>query len=469
MFENRQVIVLDRMDPEVLAMLQAFYSRSDKSITERLNSLGDDEEHIKESLKRYYIGYGHSSIADCADITLFIENVSFLMAKTIQDDSLYNGQETSTRYFDFENREIISPLSALYPALTELQKQMVALYAKIRPRVLQRIREAHPFVVGVYSRGKEMSIERQRELWENATNARSFDITRGLLPAGMTTQLSWKASLRRIGERLNTMQGHPCLEMNSLARSLLAQLQERYPSSFKMDEAPENYPFYDLDTEAADMNLDVGEVHYKVNTQFREMPDTGMAAQFLLNRSRFDVVPNYYNMYGEFMYEFLLDWGSYRDIQRHRNGQCAQPMLGAYSINGTSNMFHPWYLEQMGEDEKEVSDFIYVAYQELDKVADHFQAHNEQGAYEFYAALQYYYPLGTVVPVTLKYGLAEAIYVAELRSQATVHPTLRPIAHQIARSVRDVFPSIPLFTDDSEDGLVIKRGSQTILERTDEA
>ena len=54
-------------DPEVVSMLQAFYSRSHKPISDRLEELtADTKQTVKEALKKYYLNYGHASIADCS-------------------------------------------------------------------------------------------------------------------------------------------------------------------------------------------------------------------------------------------------------------------------------------------------------------------------------------------------------------------------------------------------------------------
>jgi thymidylate synthase ThyX len=68
-------------DPEAVAMLQAFYSRSAESIVSRVERLGKDLTSVKAALKKFYIGYGHQSIGDCGTVTVFVENVSILAAK----------------------------------------------------------------------------------------------------------------------------------------------------------------------------------------------------------------------------------------------------------------------------------------------------------------------------------------------------------------------------------------------------
>lgn len=80
--------ISDEFPPEATAMLQALYSRDPKSVLqhkERVQTLGVDK-----FMSSYYVGYGHKSIGDCGTTTVFIEQVSMLAAKSVQDWPLYN-------------------------------------------------------------------------------------------------------------------------------------------------------------------------------------------------------------------------------------------------------------------------------------------------------------------------------------------------------------------------------------------
>jgi hypothetical protein len=78
-----QLFIIDDQNPEDIAMMQALYSRSSASVQHHL-------EKVKKTgsgkfMESYYVGYGHESIGDCGSTTIFIENVSILAAKAIQD------------------------------------------------------------------------------------------------------------------------------------------------------------------------------------------------------------------------------------------------------------------------------------------------------------------------------------------------------------------------------------------------
>src|SRR3989344_7854022 len=102
------IFIFDDLPPEAAAMTQALYSRDPRSVIEhrkRVAEVGADK-----FMGSYYVGYGHKSIGDCGSVDIFIEDVSMLVAKAIQDWPLYSGQEASTRYLDMSKQEVCNPL-----------------------------------------------------------------------------------------------------------------------------------------------------------------------------------------------------------------------------------------------------------------------------------------------------------------------------------------------------------------------
>ena len=93
-------------------MLQALHSRSTGGIENHLQVLA--EKGADNFMSKFYVGYGHKSIGDCGSVTVFIEGVSLLVCKAIQDTKLYSGQETSTRYVDF-SQQVPLPISLDIP------------------------------------------------------------------------------------------------------------------------------------------------------------------------------------------------------------------------------------------------------------------------------------------------------------------------------------------------------------------
>jgi len=103
------IFVLDTgavIDAEAEAMLQALHSRSLGGLLEHLVTLM--KKGAKGFIKIFYVGYGHKSIGDCGSLTVFIENVSMLVTKAVQDFMLYSGQEGSSRFIDFAKQPFIN-------------------------------------------------------------------------------------------------------------------------------------------------------------------------------------------------------------------------------------------------------------------------------------------------------------------------------------------------------------------------
>lgn len=70
-----------------------------------------------------------------------------------------------------------------------------------------------------------------------------------------------------------------------------------------------------------------------------------------------------------------------------------------------------------------------------------------------------------MVPCQVTYCLPAAVYVVEVRSSKTVHPTLRAVAHRMAASLREALPDLKLHADMDPDGWTVRRGRQTISAR----
>ena len=65
-----------------------------------------------------------------------------LGAKAIQDTKLYNGQEASTRYIDFSQQAILSPIGSKEGE--ELLEKQRAFYLEILPDIKNHMRTLFP-------------------------------------------------------------------------------------------------------------------------------------------------------------------------------------------------------------------------------------------------------------------------------------------------------------------------------------
>lgn len=439
------IIVLDPKqisDPEILAMVMAFYSRSSKPIAERLKSLGENQEQIKNSLRKYYLDYGHQSIGDLGSAAVFLEGLSFLAAKAFEASPLFNGQESSSRYLNFSNREIIDPLQTTQSK--EILNSWMTFYSSIQEDIK------------VYLRNKNPKEESQDEsVYENAIKAKTFDITRSLLPGGMTTQMGLKMTFSSLSRLLSYLSQHPLREVSSLSGETFEKLMIQFPSSFR-PQTPQKSN-YIKDVVDKEFYLQFTPPFPRHLTIIDSIDETIFDKEYttLKNRTKGSMLPSYLNAYGTLKLEFSLDYGSWRDLQRHRNTLsnrcCSLSHLDSFNYD---------YINFLPEELKNtISNFVIDQYEKIFILKQSLSWVRQ--VYE----LQYYYPLGNNVNCELILTLPELFYILELRSSKSVHFTLRNLIHDIWNRLKPKYSVIPSFIDEEPSEFFYSRGNQTIKKR----
>src|SRR3989344_1720543 len=203
---------------EEIAMLQALHSRSLGGIDSHLLKLA--QKGAKNFMETYYVGYGDKSIGDCGTATIFIEGVSMLVAKAVQDTQLYNGQEASTRYIDFAKQSFANPHGSADGV--DLLESLRSFHLRGLGIMKEELAKRHPRQEG-----------EDEKVWRKAINARAFDVMRSFLPAGAATNLAWHTTLRHATDHLLRLRHHPLQEVRDVAQAVQEALGEMYPSSFK--------------------------------------------------------------------------------------------------------------------------------------------------------------------------------------------------------------------------------------------
>jgi len=440
-----KIVVLDSgavLTAEMTAMLQALHSRSTEGIDGHLAVLA--ERGADKFMSTYYVQYGHKSIGDCGVGVVFIEGISMLAAKAIQDSKLYNGQEASTRYIDFANQPFLNPEGTA--AGTAIQENWRRFYLKAVAEMKTELPNRYPLGAGE----KETS-------YNKAIEARAFDITRGFLPAGASTNIAWTTTLRQFDDRIMQLRHHPLQEVQEIANKLNDAMLAMYPSSFKADddERYEKYratheytataakQYYYHDANCAELALVRDGINHADLTPFKAL---------LSERPDRAELPKWLGAYGETAFQFTLDFGSFRDIQRHRAVTQRMPLL-------TSEIgFHEWYLDELTKDLKaEATELI----AELASAAD--------GLTDDEALRQYYLPMGFKISNYVSGDLPAWVYLVELRASSLVHPTLAVQAAKMADILRETYRDIDLtiHTTSEAGRFDVKRGEADIV-RTDQ-
>lgn len=451
---------------EDIAMLQALYSRSTKSIIDNIITLKKSRGNIIQRfihtaarwllkvcshtgnsfMAKFYVGYGHKSIGDCGGTIIFFEGVSILAAKAIEDNAMYSGTEGSTRYIDYSVQPMIDPTKA-FDTMLLLSRWMDFYNASLKP-LQKHLSIQFP-----------LTADQNPDIWEKAIVVRSFDILRAFIPPAMTTKLSWATNLRQAQDNLTRLKFHPLEEVQQLACRTLTLLRAKYPDSFSHREDVDANIYYERVAFDANYSDYTGYNHKEDYITWASTINTaklylGNNQVVLDTRPKNALLPRYLAKYGTYTCDFLLDYGSYRDVQRHRNGICRLPLLT------TDIGFNSWYLDQLPEVLwTEAMDLINNQLSVMQTLQQQYTISRE--------TMQYYIPMGFNVDVELVYDITQMVYVTELRSGAMVHPTLRKIAHCMDAILTSQYPTMRLYTDRSIDVWDIRRGMQDIVKRVD--
>lgn len=440
-----KIRIIDDLDPQTTAMLQALYSRSPKGVDEHLNDVA--ERGASAFMERYYVGYGHQSIGDCGTTTIFFENCSILAAKAIQDWLLYNGQEASTRYMDMTTRPIVTPMND--SVLRAIQYQWMALYNRAIEVLVPALKLQYPIEDG-----------QSQTVYDKAINARAFDIARGFLPAGVTTFVSWHTPLRTAYDHLLELMYHPLQEVKELSRMALAELKQRYPASFS-HEVNDDIHEYTARSQQA-FAYSTRELPLYLPDDFFAFADDQIQHlgipiseqlpfhNLLTNRPKRSMLHRMFNQFGTIEVRCELDFGSFRDLQRHRSALQSMPLL-------TPVTFSKWYIDQLAI----VPQFQQQAIDKINNIQTQLE---EVTAMLDPMEVQYGVAMGYIVWCEMKCPLPSAVYIAELRSSQTVHPTLRKVAQRLGQRLQEWIPKLQLYVDYEEDTWTIRRGKADIID-----
>ncbi len=434
-----KIVIIDpgaTLTAEALAMLQALHSRSTGGVDEHLKILA--EKGADKFMSTYYVGYGHKSIGDCGMAVVFIEGVSMLAAKAIQDYKLYNGQEASTRYIDFAGQLFINPVGTAEGNI--ILENWRTFYLKAVEEMKLELKKRYPLGEGE----KEVT-------YDKAIAARAFDITRGFLPAGASTNLAWTGTLRQFADRIAHLRHHPLPEVQEIADALEDGMIKAYPNSFSVEkkryEATEAYVaetmkhYYYHDAVSPTMAVVRNGIDTAALTPYKSL---------FTERPAKTELPKWLGCYGEITLAFTLDFGSFRDIQRHRAVTQRMPLL-------TSEIgFNPWYLDQL-TDTLQTEAAILISEQK--------EAINSLTADQ--NLRQYYLPMGYNISNYLTGDLPALVYLIEIRATSLVHPTLAAQAGVMGKHLTDKLSStgLTLHLDPDPGRFNIKRGEHDIVKK----
>ena len=452
---DRDVFALRNLPEEVAAVLFAYYSRSADSLRDNLLKLIDDgdlemadpmpssasplaqaQEKARAFHEKWVVGYGHGSVAEHAVVKLAAENVSILASKLIEDCRLASYTEKSTRYVKFDTTKVHYPPAVMaHPEASALYKSCIdslmgAYLAWMEP-VYEAVKSRTPKTEKQTDRG-----------YETALRATSFDILRYLLSTATHTNIGITINARSLETMIAKLLSQPLPEGQRLGEQIKQEsmievptlLKYADPSDYRRTAADNSVPILTGDEQPVTRNTarvvgpHLSELDALALIAAPAQPTATDLDALLSARGRHDAAPRVFERVS-LTFEITLDYGAFRDIQRHRMATfVTEPLSPRYGY----------------ETPAELADF---------GLADQYHAAMRQSA-ETYRALQaasfeseapYVLPLAYRIRTHATLNLRELFHFIELRTGRGGHPSYRKIALQIFEEVQRVYPSVAAY------------------------
>lgn len=465
---DRPVFVLKDLPEEVVAVLFAYYSRSSQSLRRNLlklvqegdldlrdepgmPDLGAAKEKARQFHEKWVVGYGHASVAEHAVAHIAVEDVSILVSKVIEDNRLASYTEKSTRYVVFDPEKYYKApeldgtgLEGIYH---EAVGHLMRLYSDLWPEVIERLKREVPRREGQTEAG-----------YASALRAKACDLLRYILPAATFTNIGITINGRALEHMIVKLLSHPLLEARQFGAAIKEEALSVIPTLIKYADRNE----YISETESAMRSLaseliPAAEARPETNRatllSYQEDAEDRLVAailygfvqvsarelmekvQQMTRRDKELVIDEYLKRRGKwdaplralehiyYTFEIVVDYGAFRDIQRHRMATQTNQLLS----------------DELGwETPPELIKYGYgAAFDEAMELAGRaYRKISQQFPYE----AQYVLPLAYRKRALFTWNLRELHHFISLRSSRQGHPSYRAIAQQVYRELERVHP-----------------------------
>lgn len=470
---DQPVFALRNLPEEVVAVLFAYYSRSADSLRDNLARLlaegdlsapevmaPDDKaelamarEKARQFHEKWVVGYGHASVAEHAVVHLAVEDISIVATKVLEDNRLASYTEKSTRYVRFDEDSFLreptimaGPHAALYEATC---KHLLRLYTDLLGPVGEAVSRQFPQPEG-WTEARYRSVCR----------AKAFDLLRYLLPASLRTNVGLTANARTLEHLLTKLYSHPLAELRELATALHREAEQIVPTLIKYA-APNDYlrrgrerlgelaanlppgapepsapgarlvrgpaePLLELATallyEATHLSCTAVRARVAALTDEERL---AVITAALADRGRFDPPPRALEQLS-YTFEVTLDYGAYRDIQRHR--MCTQ---AAQVLSTNLGYDLPAELDELGH-----GDACRAALEASG------EAHRVIAGEHGEEVAQYVLPLAWRKRLLVTLNLRELFHFIGLRSGRQGHASYRRVAQECWREIHRQTPEL---------------------------
>ncbi len=467
------VYCIINLPPEVVAVLFAYVSRSPNTFKENLIKLikskdldmgrliatfkeqGFDYEQAKDRARKFHekwvVGYGHGSVAEHAIAYVALEDVSILFTKVIEDNRLCAFTEKSTRYQVFDRNRYYKPQKLMSHPLGKLYEEtcnfLFDTYCELTPKIMDFVQKNFP-------KPDDWTFAR----YESTMKAKACDVVRYILPVSTLTNLGMTINARNAEHAIRKMLSHPLEEMQFLGQRMKEEVQKIIPTLVKY--ADENKYIKETNQAMAQLtketlppktskNKPVTIVNYDPDAENKviaamlyphsSLPYEEIIKQvgFMSKEQKDKIIEEFHTRIDKhdwplrelehinYTFDILIDYGAFRDIQRHRI--CTQTNQDATVEHGYSI---PREIIEAGF-EKEYTQCMEKAIETYNQLIQ-----------EFPKEAQYVIPLAFKKRTLFTWNLRELHHFIKLRSSAQGHVSYRKIAQICFDEIEKIHPSL---------------------------
>ncbi len=458
---QRRIYLLTGLPEEVTAVAFAKCSRSPEPFDKIARELNRDQS--RRFHEKWVVGYGHSSVAEHAVVHLALENISILATKAVEDTRLASFTEKSTRYQKFDLNRCYRDERLMQqhgPMVESTLDQLFSTYALVHKHVSELMKQNNP----------RMADEKE-SAYATRINALTCDVARYILPVGTLTNVGVTINARSLEHCITKLFSHSLQEMREIGAEIKSVAQQELPTLLKY--AQENnflketefllddyfsqlhslypssqlpFPHYqkfssnlvenqvtleEFDSQGLDKLLTallyphsyLSRKHvFEIVASSDKGRKIGILNDLMEKRGPKDSVPRAFEAI-DYVFDILVDYGAYRDIQRHRMLTPLPQLLTVWHGYNT-----PPEIALAGL-EKEYAKVMEETAKAVGMISRDFPEES-----------QYLIPLAYRIRVLQKMNLREVFQFTELRSGKNGHPSYRKIAQQMADEVIKVHP-----------------------------
>ena len=455
---------------EVTSVLFAYVSRSPNSFRQNLRELLGQEgltgltgsgatgagafdpasERARKFHEKWVVGYGHASVAEHSVLHYGVEDVSILATKLLEDARLASYTEKSTRYQYF-GRDTFHRDADLWagPLADACEAGLVGL--------MDAYRDAFAALDAFLRRKVPPRPDANPRAYEAALHAQVCDAARYLLPLATRTMVAVTVNAREAAWMITKLLSSPLAEARELGQALRSEGRKICPTLLRHADANAFLPAAEELARQAAAAVPPAPVEAAANgvrlawatpdgletllaLWLAEHGPADLAAtrrhvgglpqahkQALLDRLQaamgpHDVPPRAFEGL-RYTFEVTVDYGAFRDIQRHRIGTQLNPLLDAS-------------LGYETPDEIVEAGLVPLYREQMERAA----ALYDRAAARLPVQAQYLLPLAFRKRVLFDWDLREVAHFVRLRSAPQGHISYRRLAWAMRDAVVAAHP-----------------------------